>query len=76
MLGLESTFNRMSNLATQDIYFDRQYTLDEILEGIDRVSVEDVQRVATDVFDERSLSLALLGKLQDGFTIERSSLGG
>src|SRR6185369_11915050 len=38
MLGLESTFNRMSNLATQEIYFGKQYTLDEILEGIDAVT--------------------------------------
>ena len=76
MLGLESTFNRMSNLATQDIYFGKQYTLDEILEGIDRVTTGDVLRVALDVFDEWSLSLAVLGKLPEGFTIERASIAG
>ncbi len=74
MLGLESTFNRMSNLATQEIYFGKQYTLDEILEGIDAVTPDDVKRVAADVLDERTLSLAVLGRVPEGFTIARTSL--
>ena len=35
MLSLESTSARMSNLARQEIFFGRQFTLDEILERID-----------------------------------------
>ena len=46
MLSLESTSSRMSHLARQEIYFDRHFTLDEMLAGIERVSVDDVQRVA------------------------------
>ena len=42
MLSLESTSSRMSNLARQEIYFDRQFGLDETLEGIERVTAEDV----------------------------------
>ena len=38
MLSLESTSSRMSNLARQEIYFDRQYGLDETLAGIEQVS--------------------------------------
>ena len=33
MLGLESTSSRMSNLARQEMYFDRQFSLDETLRG-------------------------------------------
>ena len=38
MLSLESTSSRMSHLARQEIYFDRQFGLDETLEGIERVT--------------------------------------
>ena len=38
MLSLESTSSRMSNLARQEIYFDRQFSLDETLDGIERVT--------------------------------------
>ena len=50
MLSLENTSSRMSHLARQEIYFDRHYTLDETLAGIEAVTVEDVQRVANDLF--------------------------
>ena len=51
MLSLESTSSRMSHLARQEIYFDRHFGLDETLEGIERVTAEDVQRVAGIVFE-------------------------
>ena len=46
MLSLESTSSRMTHLARQDIYFDRHFTLDETLAGIEAVTADDVQRVA------------------------------
>ena len=39
MLNLESTSSRMSHLARQEIYFDRQFGLDETLEGVERVTL-------------------------------------
>jgi predicted Zn-dependent peptidase len=50
MLSLENTSSRMSQLARQQLYFGRHFTLDEVLRGIDRVSAADVQRVAADLF--------------------------
>ena len=38
MLSLENTSSRMSHLARQEIYFDRQFGLDETLQGIERVT--------------------------------------
>src|SRR5512140_774922 len=35
MLGLESTSSRMANLARQELFFGRFYTLDELLESIE-----------------------------------------
>jgi len=75
MLNLESTSSRMSHLARQEIYFDRQFGLDETLEGVERVSAGDIQRVARDLFDG-SLAATVLGAV-NGLQLpkERLSLG-
>ena len=76
MLNLESTSSRMSHLARQEIYFDRQFGLDETLEGVERVSTDDVQRVARDLLKDGALAATVLGAV-NGLEIprERLSLG-
>jgi predicted Zn-dependent peptidase len=61
MLSLENTASRMSHLARQEIYFDRHFGLDETLAGVERVTAEDVQRVARDLFANGSLAATVLG---------------
>jgi predicted Zn-dependent peptidase len=63
MLSLENTASRMSHLARQEIYFDRQFGLDETLVGIEHVTTDDVQRVATDLFRNGSLAATVLGNV-------------
>ncbi len=63
MLGLENTASRMSHLARQEIYFDRQFGLDETLDGIEQVTSSDVQRVAVELFPTGSLSATVLGNV-------------
>jgi predicted Zn-dependent peptidase len=65
MLSLESTSSRMSNLARQELYFDRFMTLDEMLENIESVKREDVQRIAQQFFTTDTIALAMLGRLGD-----------
>jgi predicted Zn-dependent peptidase len=76
MLSLESTSSRMSNLARQEIYFDRQFSLDETLEGIERVTAADVQRVAEDLFVNGAMGATVVGP-NNGWrlTEERLDLG-
>jgi predicted Zn-dependent peptidase len=76
MLNLESTSSRMSHLARQEIYFDRQFGLDETLEGVERVSIEDIQRVARDLFANGALAATVLGNV-NGLQLppERLALG-
>ncbi|HEY3120849.1 MAG TPA: pitrilysin family protein [Vicinamibacteria bacterium] len=62
MLSLENTGSRMSHLARHEIYFGRQFSLDELLAGIEAVSADDVQRVANHVFDKEP-SVCVLGNL-------------
>ena len=73
MLSLENTASRMSHLARQEIYFDRQFGLDETLQGIERVTTNDVQRVATDLFRNGSLAATVLGNV-NGLQIPRERL--
>jgi predicted Zn-dependent peptidase len=73
MLSLESTSSRMSNLARQEIYFKKFFTLDELGECIEKVTEDDVQRVAREFFEPKSIALTILGNL-DGFKIGREEL--
>jgi predicted Zn-dependent peptidase len=61
MLSLESTASRMTHLARSEIYFDRPVTLDETLEGIERVSSDDVQATANRLFVRGALAATVLG---------------
>jgi predicted Zn-dependent peptidase len=63
MLSLENTASRMSHLARQEIYFERHFGLDDTLQGIERVSIDDVQRVATDLFRPGAMSATVLGNV-------------
>ncbi len=73
MLSLESTSSRMSHLARQEIYFDRQFGLDETLAGIEKVTAGDVQRVAGDLFKNGSLAATVLGDV-NGLEIPKERL--
>jgi predicted Zn-dependent peptidase len=73
MLGLESTSSRMGNLARQDLYFQRFFTLDEMLESIEAVSAEQVREIAREFFNPKNITLAVLGNLGD-FRIKREEL--
>ncbi|HOK44524.1 MAG TPA: pitrilysin family protein [Bryobacteraceae bacterium] len=73
MLGLESTTSRMANLARQEMYFGRFFSLDELVASIDRVSADDVQRLAQRFFDPSQVALTVLGNLKN-FRIAREDL--
>ncbi len=63
MLSLENTGARMSHLARQEMYFGRQFGLDEITAEIEAVSAEDVQRVASEIM-AGPLTVSVLGNLK------------
>jgi predicted Zn-dependent peptidase len=73
MLGLESTSSRMGNLARQEMYFKRFFTLDEMLRSIEEITAEQVQRIAQEFFNPKNITLAMLGNLGD-FKIRREEL--
>jgi predicted Zn-dependent peptidase len=73
MLNLESTSSRMSHHARQEIYRDRADTLDEMLAAIERVTADDIQRLAGLFFSGDSLGATVLGNV-NGLQLTREQL--
>ncbi len=73
MLSLESTSARMSNLARQEMYFGRFFSLDELLASIERVTREEVQEIAQEFFHPEHIAVTVLGNL-DSFKLTRDLL--
>jgi predicted Zn-dependent peptidase len=73
MLSLESSTARMSNLARQEMYFNRFQTMDELIEKIERVKAEDVTELAGEFFQPDSIAVTVLGNL-NGLKLTRAQL--
>ncbi len=75
MLSLESTSSRMSNLARQEMYHARTFSMEEILLQLDRVTRAEVHRMARRVFRPRTPALAAVGRtralkaMRSGFSL-------
>jgi len=61
LLSLESTDNRMSRLAKNELYFSRYISTEEIIEGIEKVASDEVNVLAQQMLRPESLSLTALG---------------
>jgi len=73
MLSLESSTARMSNLARQEMYFDRFYSMDELLEKIEGVTSQELQALANEFFQTDSIAVTVLGNL-NGLKLTREQL--
>ncbi|MEW6681078.1 MAG: insulinase family protein, partial [bacterium] len=66
LLSLENTANRMERLAKQELYFKRQFSVDETMGLIDCVNKRDIQDLANIMFLSDFLSLAVIGPIKKG----------
>jgi len=73
MLGLESTSSRMSHLARQEMYRDQMTGLDEMLASIEKVTEDDVLKLADRFFTNGSLAVTVLGNV-NGLQVTREQL--
>ena len=73
MLGLESTSSRMSHLARQEMYRDQTFSLDDMLAAIEKVSEEDVLKLADRFFTNGSLAVTVLGNV-NGLQVTKEQL--
>src|SRR5215467_1173781 len=73
MLSLESSTSRMSNLARQQMYFERFFTMDETIDQIESVTAEQVRAMADELFHSDKIAVTVLGNL-DGLKLARENL--
>jgi predicted Zn-dependent peptidase len=73
VLSSESTATRMSRNARAVMFGIPTYTLDELLEKVDAVTVDDVTALSEELYDPRQLSAACIGRSEDLF---RSAVAG
>ena len=64
-LSLENTTNRMSRLAKSQLFYGRFIPPEEVLAAVERVTAEDLIRIANDLFTEEQVTLAALGPFQE-----------
>jgi predicted Zn-dependent peptidase len=65
MLSLESSSSRMANLARQEMYFGRFFTLDELVASVEAVTADAIQEIARTFFDSKHIALTVLGNLEN-----------
>ncbi|HAS55366.1 MAG: hypothetical protein A2X56_07940 [Nitrospirae bacterium GWC2_57_13] len=63
VLSLESSNSHMSRIARQEMYFGKHLTVDEIIKGVEKVTAEQVQQLARQLFTREGISLTILGPL-------------
>jgi predicted Zn-dependent peptidase len=63
VLSLESSNSHMSRLARQEIYYGKYLSVDDIIKGVEKVTAEQVQQMAKQLFAAENISLAILGPL-------------
>lgn len=63
VLSLESSTSHMSRLARQEIYFGKYLSMDDIIKGVEKVTAEQVQCLARQLFTRDNISLTILGPL-------------
>jgi predicted Zn-dependent peptidase len=73
MLSLESSTARMSSLARQEMYFDRFFSMDELIDKIESVTAEEVKELANEFFLTDSIAVTVLGNL-NGLKLSREQL--
>jgi predicted Zn-dependent peptidase len=64
VLGLEDTGSRMSRLAKSELLYGDLMTVDELLARVDRVTLDEVNTLATDLLS-RPMSLAVVGPFDE-----------
>jgi predicted Zn-dependent peptidase len=73
LLSLESSSARVSALARQEIIHGRRISPQEIIEKMEAVTADDMQRIAHEYFRSDKIALGALGNL-NGFNVDRARL--
>lgn len=64
ILGLESTSSRMNSIGKSELMLEHISTPEEILQKIDRISMEEVEDVIRSIFNTDKVGFAIVGNLK------------
>ena len=62
MLGMESTESRMSAIGKYMLITGKVETLEDVIEGLNSITMEDINRVIKDVLDIDKMGVCVVGK--------------
>jgi len=65
LLSLDSSDNQASFYTAQELLEGKILTPEEKFEKIDAVSIEDIQKIAEDIFQPEKLNLAVIGPFEE-----------
>ncbi len=65
LISMESTDNRMTRIAKNEIYLHRHLSLTEVLSEIQKVTRDDILRLARSIFRNDVLHLQVLGRYSE-----------
>lgn len=65
ILGMEDTLNRMIDLGKSELFLKRLLSPKDILSRIDKVTMDDIQRVIFEIFDKEKYNIVYVSKLSD-----------
>jgi predicted Zn-dependent peptidase len=63
LLSRESSVSRMFSMAKNEIYYGREVTVDEVIGKIQQVSLDDIVKLANDIFANEKLTFVSLGRI-------------
>ncbi|GFN36461.1 M16 family metallopeptidase [Tepidimicrobium xylanilyticum] len=70
ILGMEGTFSRMLDIGKSKLLLGRIVTLEEVLEKIDVVTIEDIERIVQRIFNKDKYNIAYVGSIGNQDKIE------
>jgi len=71
LLSLEDSFNVASFYGTKQILENRLESPEEIIAGLEKVSIDDIVEVASDIFKPEKLNFALIGPFEQNDELEK-----
>ena len=65
ILALESTSNKMTNIAKQEIYYGKYFSPPEILKMVESINLEDIKELAQRLIKDKSFALTTYGPVTE-----------
>ncbi|MBU5437656.1 insulinase family protein [Tissierella sp. MSJ-40] len=71
ILGMEGTFSRMFEIGKSLLMLNKVQSPEEVLDQINRVTIEDVEKIVKQIFDKNKFNIAYVGDLENSEKVEK-----